>query len=82
MRGSYYSGGRTNRGGRSNRGSTVFQYFGFGVILVDGTVCCSYTSEILYQETSMNDFFAHIDRKTMIKHDQAQKTLTVFIMEE
>ena len=24
MRGSYYSGGRTNRGGRSNRGSTVY----------------------------------------------------------
>ena len=24
MRGTYYSGGRTNRGGRSNRGSTVY----------------------------------------------------------
>ena len=26
MRGSYYSGGRTNQGGRSNRGSTVIRY--------------------------------------------------------
>ena len=44
MRGSYYSGGRTNRWGRSNRGSTVFAFPQSGWNSLNRRICFYFTA--------------------------------------